>query len=69
LSLIIISKRRRDVSSVKGKGKILEKLEKKCGSFAKIAKIHSVKRSMIKDMKNRNTQLRISQVFHEAEKL
>lgn len=50
------SKRKRDILSVTGKGKILEKLEKKCGCVAKIAKMYSVRGSTINDVKNRNTQ-------------
>lgn len=65
------SKRKRDVLSVTWKGKILQKLEKKCGSVAKIRKMYNVKRSTINDIKNRNKQVweRITQVFQEAEKL
>ncbi|XP_073968268.1 uncharacterized protein [Bombus fervidus] len=51
------SKRKRDVLSVTWKGKILQKLEEKCGGVAKIAKVYSIRRSMINDIKNRKKQV------------
>lgn len=51
------SKRKRDILSVTWKGKILQKLGKKCGSIAKIAKMYNVRRCAINDIKNRNEQV------------
>ena len=51
------SKRKRDVLSFTWKGKIHQKLEKKCGSVAQISKMYSVRRSTINDIKNRNKQV------------